>query len=115
MRYTTQPSVPGMPGNNQHFQFDGQAGLASLNQVRGPEIKTPIHYGAQPTMGNGAAIDPVSNRTTVIPKLNPESRYQSTEGFIRPSSVGYQNAPFRPYQQGSNGMPGGVGNAAWCD
>lgn len=115
MRYQTQPSVPGMPGNNQHFQFDGQAGLASLNQVRAPQVQTPIHYGAQSPAGNAAVIRPEDHRVTVIPKLNPEVRNQSTDNFLRSSYTPNQNVPVTPYQQGSYGMTGGVGNAAWCD
>lgn len=115
MKYQTQPSVPGMPGNNQYFQFDGQAGLASLNQVRGPEIKTPTHYGTQSPAGNASVIRPEDQRITIIPKLNPEVRNQSTENFIRQSYVPQQNVPVAPYQPGSFGMTGGIGNAAWCD
>jgi hypothetical protein len=116
MRYQTQPSLPGMPGNNQHFQFDGQAGLASLNKVQPPQVKVPTTYGAAAPAGNGNVISPIAQRTTVIPKLNPESRKRSTEGFTRGSQVPVNTAaPIRAYQPGSNGMPGGIGNAAYCD
>lgn len=116
MRYQTQPSLPGMPGNNQHFQFDGQAGLASLNKVQPPQIKIPTTYGAAAPAGNASVITPEAQRKTTIPKLNPEVRNRSTEGFIRASVIPVNPAaPVRAYQPGSQGMPGGIGNAAYCD
>lgn len=116
MRYQTQPSLPGMPGNNQHFQFDGQAGLASLNKVQPPQVKVPTTYGSASPVGNANAITPDAHRKTVIHKLNPEVRNQSTEGFIRNSQIpNIPGTPVRAYQPGSNGMPGGIGNAAYCD
>jgi hypothetical protein len=94
-----------MPGNNEHFQFDGQAGLASLNKATAPMIRTPIHYGSSNEQ----------NQNTVIRSLRPEDRQRSTEGFTLKNTPNIQQVPLRPYQQGNNGMPGGVGNAAWCD
>lgn len=129
MRYTTQSSTPGAPGNLSPFRHDGISGLANRqsSQVSGPRI--PISYGTEAPVGNALGV------AASIPNIKDvEDSYRISHVKPQPVTMAYapkplinvdnvirqlaaqQGAmPIQPVASRTHGTVGGIGNSAWCN
>lgn len=125
MRYATQTSTPGAPGNLAPFKYDGNNGLASrpVQQSAGPRV--PISYGTQAPMGNALGIASVAPSPTAaydsyrMQQISSQPQMSSAplpdvQSTIRALAAHQGSMPMQAVASRTHGTVGGLGNAAWC-
>lgn len=128
MRYATQSSTPGAPGNIKPFRYDGMNGLAALPPHSRQQPRIPISHGTQPLMGNAlglataaptlqAAYDQHRMTTIEAPAVDlsrTAAPLPDVQQTLKHLAAAQGSMPMQPVASRTHGTVGGIGNAAWC-